>query len=160
MSGPMSYTKTGYSAEQIPDLTGKVAIVTGGNSGIGYETCLELARKNARVFMASRSKERATEAIEKIKAEIGKEVEFIQLDLQDLKQVKSAAEEFLNKGLPLSLLVNNAGSHTTLSTFHFLSESVYLGIMACPFAVTKDGIETQFGTNHVGHFVIVDTQVI
>jgi retinol dehydrogenase 12 len=105
----VGYKSPGFSAESIPDLTGKNVIVTGGNTGIGYETCVALARKNANVYMASRSKERALIAIEKIEKETGKKVEFLHLDLQDLKQVKSAADSFVKKGVPLNLLINNAG---------------------------------------------------
>ncbi|KAI8910347.1 hypothetical protein EDD86DRAFT_190325 [Gorgonomyces haynaldii] len=129
------------SVEAIPDLSGKTAIVTGGNTGIGYETCLALLNKNAKVYMASRSRQRATDAIERLEKATGKKCEFLELDLQDLKQVKGAAESFLKNGEKLDLLINNAG------------------IMACPFALTKDGIETQFGTNHVGHFLFTTTLI-
>ncbi|KAJ3254220.1 hypothetical protein HK103_007465 [Boothiomyces macroporosus] len=124
-----------FSAASIPTLNNLVYIVTGGNTGIGYITCLELARKGALVYMASRSRDRGMAAIEKIKKETGKNVEFLQLDLQDLKQVQQAAKDFLKLDKPVDCLVNNAG------------------IMACPFSLTKDGIESQFGTNHVGHFL-------
>ncbi|KAI8916401.1 hypothetical protein EDD86DRAFT_185437 [Gorgonomyces haynaldii] len=129
------------SASDIPDLSGKTAIVTGGNTGIGYETCLALLNKNAKVYMASRSRQRATDAIERLEKATGKKCEFLELDLQDLKQVKGAAESFLKKKEKVDILVNNAG------------------IMACPFALTKDGIETQFGTNHVGHFLFTTTLI-
>ena len=91
--------------------------------------------------MASRSQERAAEAIDRIKKETGKDVEFLKLDLQDLNQVKQAANEFLKKKLPLNILVNNAG------------------IMACPFALSKDGIETQLQTNHIGPFLFTTTLI-
>ncbi|KAL2918517.1 hypothetical protein HK105_201937 [Polyrhizophydium stewartii] len=136
---PTTYYKTGFAVDQLPDLTGKVAIVTGGNTGLGFETVVALANKGARVFMASRSEERARQAIERIKADTGKDVEFLRLDLQDINQAKAAADEFLAKKLPLNILVNNAG------------------IMACPFGLTKDGIESQIGTNHLGHFVFATT---
>lgn len=125
-----------YQLDKIPDLTGLTAIVTGGNAGIGYETCLALAKKNATVYMASRSKDRAEAAIALILKDTGKKVNFLSLDLQDLKQVKAASDSFLKLGIPLDILINNAG------------------IMACPFELTKDGIESQFATNHVGHFVL------
>jgi NAD(P)-dependent dehydrogenase (short-subunit alcohol dehydrogenase family) len=118
-------------------LTGYTAIVTGGNTGIGYETCLALAKKNATVYMASRSSEKAETAIDLIFKDTGKKVNFLSLDLQDLNQVKAAADNFLKLGVPLDILINNAG------------------IMFCPFELTKDGIESQFATNHVGHFVLV-----
>ncbi|KAJ8322902.1 hypothetical protein BDV3_006815 [Batrachochytrium dendrobatidis] len=143
MPSPFTYVKTGYSVDMIPDLTGKVAIVTGGNTGIGYETVHALAKAGAKVFMASRSEERAVEAIAKIHKDLGKNdmVEFLRLDLQDLKQTKTAALNFLAMSLPLDILVNNAG------------------IMACPFALTKDGIESQMGTNHLGHFLFTTTLI-
>ncbi|KAJ3273739.1 hypothetical protein HDV01_004018 [Terramyces sp. JEL0728] len=131
----MSSNPRNFTAAAIPALDNLVYVVTGGNTGIGYVTCRELARQGATVFMASRSKDRALEAIENIKKETGKTVEFLQLDLQDLKQVSGAAETFLKLNKPVDCLINNAG------------------IMACPFALTKDGLESQFGTNHVGHFL-------
>ncbi|RKO89695.1 hypothetical protein BDK51DRAFT_35306 [Blyttiomyces helicus] len=130
----------GFTRDAIPDLSGKVAIVTGANTGVGYATALELARKNATVFMACRSEERAAPAVEKVRAETGnKNVHFLKLDLQNLKQSREAAKGFLSLGLGLHILVNNAG------------------IMACPFALTSDGIESQFATNHLGHFVFTKT---
>ncbi|TPX30143.1 hypothetical protein SmJEL517_g06225 [Synchytrium microbalum] len=119
---------------------GKVVIITGANAGLGYHTALEIARKGGHVFMACRSRERAEKAIAEIKkAAPTANVEFLELDLQDINQTKKAGEAWLKKGLPLHVLVNNAG------------------IMACPFALTKDGIETQFGTNHIGHFAFTKT---
>ena len=87
--------------------------MTGGNTGVGYQTCLELARKGARVYMASRSEDRANEAIASIKKELGDSalIEFLKLDLMDLKQVKASAEEWLKKGLSLNILINNAGTY-------------------------------------------------
>jgi len=118
------------------DLTGKNAIVTGGAGGIGVETCRALALQRARVFVAARSKERATPIIEEIKASTkNDQVEFLELDLGSLKSAKKAAEEFLAKKIPLHILINNAG------------------IMAGPEKKTEDGIEEQFGTNHLAHFL-------
>ncbi|KAJ3290679.1 Retinol dehydrogenase 14 [Borealophlyctis nickersoniae] len=131
--------QTGFTADGIPDLTGKVAFITGGNTGLGYKTALELARRNAKVYIACRNPALAHEAAEKIKVETGTSVETVQMDLGDLKGVKKAAEEFMKKETQLHILINNAG------------------IMACPFALTSDGIETQFGVNHVGHFVLTTT---
>ncbi|RKO89694.1 hypothetical protein BDK51DRAFT_25331, partial [Blyttiomyces helicus] len=137
---PSTNFPTGFTRDAIPDLSGKVAIVTGANTGVGYATALELARKNATVFMACRSEERAAPAVEKVRAETGnKNVHFLKLDLQNLKQSREAAKGFLAKGLGLHILVNNAG------------------IMACPFALTSDGVESQFATNHLGHFVFTKT---
>ncbi|KAF9148837.1 hypothetical protein BG015_009414 [Linnemannia schmuckeri] len=136
-------TPNGYSHNKIPDLTGKVAIVTGANSGLGYATTVALAAHGARVFLACRSKERAQEAIENARAEIKAkypnaptpQLEFLELDLNDMTKSSQAAQDFLKKGLPLHILINNSG------------------IMNCPFALSADGIETQFAVNHMGHFV-------
>ncbi|CAG8555147.1 6151_t:CDS:2 [Funneliformis caledonium] len=134
------FAKKHFTTEKIPDLTGKVAIVTGGNTGIGYITARELARKNAHVFIASRNKERGEGAVEKIRKETGNnQVEYLYLDLVNLKNVKKSAENFLSKNLPLHLLINNAG------------------IMATPWSLTEDGISDQFGVNHVGHFLFTMT---
>ncbi|KAF0458832.1 NADP-binding protein [Gigaspora margarita] len=125
-----------FTLRDIPDLNGKVAIVTGGNCGIGYVTARELALHQAHVFIASRNEESANSAIERIKNETkNNNVEFLHLDLVDLKSVKLSAENFLNRGLPLHILINNAA------------------IMATPWALTQDGIQDQFGVNYVGHFL-------
>ncbi|KAJ3122127.1 hypothetical protein HK098_003106 [Nowakowskiella sp. JEL0407] len=125
-----------FSTSKIPDLTGKVAIVTGGNTGLGFATVTELARKNAKVYLAARTPARAEAAIAKIKESIpAANIEFLELNLADLKQVKKAAENFLANGDRLDILINNAG------------------IMACPFELTVDGHESQFATNHLGHFL-------
>ncbi|EPZ37027.1 NAD(P)-binding protein [Rozella allomycis CSF55] len=128
-------TKQSFCFDDIPDLSGKVAIVTGGNTGIGFVTVRELARKNCHVFLGSRSKEKADIAIQKIKEVIpNANVEFLGMDLLSLESVDAAVHDFKAKGLPLHILINNAG------------------IMACPFSLSKDGIESQFATNHVAHF--------
>ncbi|TPX39914.1 hypothetical protein SeMB42_g02195 [Synchytrium endobioticum] len=126
-----------FSNTNIPDMSDKVVIVTGANSGLGYHTALEIARKGGHVFLACRSKERADNAIADIKVKVpNAKLEFMELDLQDIKQVKCAAENWLSIGLPLHVLVNNAG------------------VMATPFGLTKQGLESQFGTNHIGHFTL------
>ncbi|KAG0348398.1 hypothetical protein BC939DRAFT_403561 [Gamsiella multidivaricata] len=137
------FTPNRYSNDLIPDQTGKVAIVTGANTGLGYATMVALAGHGAHVFLACRSEERALHAVEKAKQEIKEKyprapapnLEFLELDLNDMSKCKKAANEFLNKGLPLHLLVNNSG------------------IMTTPFALSADGIEQQFAVNHMGHFV-------
>lgn len=126
-----------FTEEQIPDQSGKVVIVTGGNSGIGRETCKVLLGKGAKVYLAARSREKAEEAINDIKKITAKEdIHFLPMDLQDLQSVKAAVEAFLQQESRLDLLYNNAG------------------IMASPYSVTKDGYEAQFGTNVVGHFAL------
>ena len=135
LHGTIPSNPTKFTAECIPDQKGKIAIVTGGNAGIGYETVLHLAKKNAKVYMASRSAAKAEKAIAQIKQqEPLANVEFLALDLQDLSSVKKAAAEFSLKETQLDLLINNAG------------------IANVPFALSKDGIESQFATNHLGHF--------
>ena len=125
-----------FTTDSIPDLDGKTFIVTGGNSGIGFKTVLHLALNGAHVYLAARSEKRAQEALDKLKVEAPTaKITFLKLDLQDLKQVKQAAQEFLDKESVLDCLINNAG------------------IMASPFELSKDGIELQFATNHLGHFL-------
>ncbi|KAI8803534.1 hypothetical protein BJ742DRAFT_496882 [Cladochytrium replicatum] len=129
-----------FTTDRIPDLSGKTAIVTGGNTGIGLETVKHLASRNAKVYLAARSKARAQEAIESIRADLpSANVEFLELDLADIRQTKEAALKFIEKKEPLHILINNAG------------------IFMTPFELTKDGIETQFAINHLGHFVFTTT---
>lgn len=136
-----SFFSRRYSYDKIPDQTGKVAIVTGANTGLGYATTVALAARGAHVFLACRSKERALGAIERAQKEIKEKhpqapvpkLEFLQLDLNSIKKSQQAADEFLSKGLPLHILVNNSG------------------IMMTPFELSEDGIEQQFAVNHVGY---------
>ncbi|MGO9708761.1 MAG: SDR family oxidoreductase [Polyangiaceae bacterium] len=115
------------------DLAGKNVIVTGANTGIGRVTAVELARKKARVFLACRSEERTRPVLEEIAA-IGGNAELLKLDLADLASVRAAADSFLKRGEPLSVLVNNAG-------------------LAGTHGLTKDGFEITFGTNHLGPYL-------
>ncbi|KAF5343488.1 hypothetical protein D9758_015647 [Tetrapyrgos nigripes] len=127
--------KATWSTAQIPDLSGKVMIVTGGNTGIGKDTIEALLEHNAKVYMASRNTEKAMAAIEDLKTKTGKEALFLKLDLADLKSVKAAAEEFMSKEKELHVLFNNGG------------------VMFCPMEmVTAQGYDLQFGTNVLGHF--------
>ena len=124
---------SGWSATDIPDQQGRTAVVTGANTGIGYVTARELARAGAHVVLACRSEPRGTAALDRLTAEVpGARAEFAPLDLGDLASVRAFAEARQDR--PLDLLVNNAG------------------VMALPFGRTADGFETQFGTNHLGHF--------
>lgn len=117
------------------DLTGRMAIVTGGAAGIGRETVRALAAAGADVMIAARNTEAAASAAEEINAIIGAErVTFDRLELDELSSVSAFAERWGTR--PLSLLINNAG------------------VMACPQGQTRDGFETQFGTNHLGHFLL------
>ncbi|TDL27094.1 NAD-binding protein [Rickenella mellea] len=127
--------KSKFNVEDIPDLTGKIVIVTGGNTGVGKETIKALLQHNAKVYMASRSKEKAEEAIADLKEDTGKDAIFLQLDLASLDAVKKATEEFASKETKLHILFNNGG------------------VMFPPVKeVTTDGYDLQFGTNVIGHF--------
>ncbi|MBW0514928.1 hypothetical protein O181_054643 [Austropuccinia psidii MF-1] len=123
-----------WSLQDIPDQTAKVAIVTGGNSGLGFITCLELARHHAKVYMASRNKLKAQDAIQKIKNQIHyAQVDYLELDLTNLASCKKAAHEFLKLENRLDILINNAG------------------VMSTPYKLSQDGIEIQ-ACNGLGHF--------
>jgi NAD(P)-dependent dehydrogenase (short-subunit alcohol dehydrogenase family) len=124
-----------WTAADIPDQTGRRAIVTGANSGLGLETARELARAGADVVLACRNVAKGEEAAASIQGDAaGASVEVRALDLGDLSSVRAFAKGFGNG--PLDLLVNNAG------------------IMAPPRGETVDGFETQIGTNHLGHFAL------
>jgi NAD(P)-dependent dehydrogenase (short-subunit alcohol dehydrogenase family) len=128
---------THWTAENIPDLTGKVAIVTGANSGIGYEMARALVRKQATVILACRNKDKGEAAVRQIAQEYpAARAELTPLDLSDLAAVRRFAAEFARHYQRLDLLINNAG------------------IMEIPFGKTADGFELQFGTNHLGHFAL------
>jgi NAD(P)-dependent dehydrogenase (short-subunit alcohol dehydrogenase family) len=128
----------GWTASDIPDQSGRTVLVTGGNSGLGYQTVLQLARKGARVLLAARDLTRGQAALDRLKAEApGSQVELAQLDLADLTRVERFSAEFVASGQDLDVLVNNAG------------------VMAIPHReTTAQGFERQFGTNHLGHFAL------
>jgi NAD(P)-dependent dehydrogenase (short-subunit alcohol dehydrogenase family) len=126
-----------WTAENIPDQTGRVAIVTGANSGIGYETARALADKGATVIMACRNQGKGEAAAQGCRDEKPKgAVEMMHLDLGDLDSVRAFADEFKQQYDRLDLLINNAG------------------IMHPPFGKTRQDFETQFGVNHLGHFAL------
>jgi len=128
----------GWTADDIPDQSGTTVLVTGGNSGLGYETVLQLARKGARVLVAARDRARGTAALERLGAEApGSQAELAQIDLADLTSVERFADGFLAGDQELDVLINNAG------------------VMAIPHReTTAQGYERQFGTNHLGHFAL------
>jgi NAD(P)-dependent dehydrogenase (short-subunit alcohol dehydrogenase family) len=126
-----------WTTDQIPDLTGKVIIVTGGNSGLGYESVKAFAEKGATVIMASRSLDKAEAAKKEILGHAPKgKIIVMQLDLMDLKSIKTFAQEFKTKYNRVDVLLNNAG------------------IMMTPYSLTENGFESQFGTNHLSHFAL------
>ncbi|WP_320782607.1 oxidoreductase [Streptomyces sp. CRN 30] len=127
----------GWNTGDIPDQTGRTAVVTGANSGIGYVTARELARRGARVVLACRSEARGTEAGDRLAREVpGARAEFVRLDLGDLNSVREFAAGCRKQYERIDLLVNNAG------------------VMALPRGRTADGYETQFAVNHLGHFAL------
>eukprot|EP00242_Pyramimonas_sp_CCMP2087_P010791 CAMPEP_0198199834 /NCGR_PEP_ID=MMETSP1445-20131203/2978_1 /TAXON_ID=36898 /ORGANISM="Pyramimonas sp., Strain CCMP2087" /LENGTH=338 /DNA_ID=CAMNT_0043869735 /DNA_START=135 /DNA_END=1148 /DNA_ORIENTATION=+ len=116
--------------------SGKIALVTGANTGMGKYTSEMLAREGYEVLLACRDKEKGTAAAMEIAAATGGTARFVQLDLSSLESVNSCCKKLLAEGRPISRLVNNAG------------------IMACPAWTTQDGFESQMGTNHLGHFAL------
>src|SRR5580693_2780259 len=129
--------KKAWTADDIPDLSGKTIVVTGGNSGIGYEAALEFARKRAEVILACRDLGKARTAAAQIGASApGAKVEVMELDLSNLASVRGFSDAFHLQHPALHVLCNNAG------------------VMAIPYRKTADGFEMQFGTNHLGHFAL------
>jgi NAD(P)-dependent dehydrogenase (short-subunit alcohol dehydrogenase family) len=123
------------------NLRGKRILVTGASAGIGVETARSLAAHGAHVVGAARDLDkarRATDEVRKDAAAGGGSFELIELDLASLKTVRASADGLLAKGEPFDVIIANAG------------------VMATPFSLTMDGFETQFGTNHLGHFVFVN----
>lgn len=130
-------SKNNWTAENIPDQKGRIAIVTGSSSGIGYEAAKVLANKNAKVIIAVRNLTKGELAKSNILGQNKSvDVEVMKIDLSDLASVKSFAEEYKNKYKKLDLLINNAG------------------VMIPPYSKTINGFELQMGTNHFGHFAL------
>lgn len=128
---------TNWTTENIPNQKGKVVIVTGSSSGIGYETARILANKDATVIIAVRNLEKGKTAAEKIEQDYKEaNLHILELDLADLESVKNFADTFKQEYSQLDLLINNAG------------------VMIPPYTKTNDGFELQFGTNHLGHFAL------
>lgn len=126
-----------WTKENIPDQTGKIAIVTGANTGIGYQTALALYQAGAHVAIISRSLENASEALKSMEATAGKgSLETGVLNLASLNDIKNFADKFKKEHKKLDILINNAG------------------VMTPPAAKTDDGFELQFGVNFLGHFAL------
>ena len=128
---------TPWTESDIPDLSGRIALVTGANSGIGFDAARALAQHGAHVVMACRTRAKAEAAHDTIVAlRPSGSISILDLDLTDLDSVRRAAKTFLTDHPRLDLLINNAG------------------VMAVPKQKTVDGFEMQFGTNHLGHFAL------
>jgi NAD(P)-dependent dehydrogenase (short-subunit alcohol dehydrogenase family) len=127
-----------WTAKQIPSQSGRTALVTGANSGIGYQAALELARHGAHVLLGCRNEAKGRAALERLLREAsGASVELVELDMASLASIRRFAAAFAARGIALDLLINNAG------------------VMALPTReLTEDGFERQFGTNHLGHFAL------
>ena len=126
-----------WGVADIPDMSGRTAVVTGANGGLGLETARALAGAGAEVVLAARNQQRAAEAMESIGASApGASLALVELDLGSLESVRRAAEEILGANETIDVLVNNAG------------------VMGIPEQKTADGFEMQFGVDHLGHFAL------
>jgi len=124
-----------WSTDQIPDMSGKVVLITGANAGLGKETARVLLEKNAKVYVAARNADKAQQTLQELKEQTGREAHLLMLDLANLGKIKVAAEEFMSKETELHVLFNNAG------------------LMAPPIdMVTDDGYDMQWGVHVLGHF--------
>jgi NAD(P)-dependent dehydrogenase (short-subunit alcohol dehydrogenase family) len=126
-----------WTTADIPDQTGRTAIITGANTGLGYETAVALAGQGARVVLAVRNLDKGKQAATRIaEAHPGATVELQELDLTSLASIRAATEQLRADHDRIDLLINNAG------------------VMWTPKSTTADGFELQFGTNHLGHFAL------
>lgn len=126
-----------WTAENIPDQSGKIIIITGANNGLGFVDAKELSGKGAQVIMACRNLEKANDAKEKIlEKHPGASLDIMELNLADFDSIKKFAAGFSQKYQKLDVLINNAG------------------VMMPPYQKTKQGFELQFGTNYLGHFML------
>ena len=126
-----------FNPTSLPDLSGKVYIVTGGNAGIGYETIVHLVRHNAKVYMGCRSPQKGSAAVQAIQKLVpGADVQLLILDHMNLASIVAGTKDFTSKETTLNGLVNNAG------------------IMAVPFETSKDGYESQWQTNYLSHALL------
>ncbi len=128
-----------WTTADIPDQTGRTAVITGANTGLGYETAAALAAKGAQVVIAVRNLDKGEQAARGIvQAHPGATVTVQELDLSSLESVRAAADKLRSTHDSIDLLINNAG------------------VMFTPKSTTKDGFEMQFGTNHLGHFAFTN----
>ena len=127
----------GPRCQSTRSLKGKTVVITGGNTGIGKETAVDLAARGARVIIGCRNLEKGRKALKEIQEQSGNENIFLEkLDLASLESVRTFADKVVNSEPRLDILINNAG------------------VMACPYQKTEDGFEMQFGVNHLGHFLL------
>lgn len=135
----VSFYSTAEEVTEGINASGLTAIVTGASSGIGTETARVLALRGAHVVLAVRNVDAGNTVKESIIKETGNtKVDVLELDLSSLSSVRNFVSNFKSLNLPVNILVNNAG------------------IMACPFQLSQDGIEMQFATNHIGHFLLTN----
>lgn len=126
-----------WTSDNIPDQSGRVALITGANSGIGFQTAMMLAKKQAEVVLACRNMDEGKQAMQKINLHCtGAKTSLVKLDLADLHSIAECAQHVQDTFPQLDLLINNAG------------------VMVPPLTRTKQGYELQFGTNHLGHFAL------
>ncbi len=140
MAGTFGATSTTDEVLEGIDLSGKRVLVTGVSAGLGVETARTLAAHGAQVVGAARDLNKAKGATEQVRAQAanGGGLELVELDLASLASVRACADALVSVGKPFDLIIANAG------------------VMACPKSQTSDGFETQFGTNHLGHFVLAN----
>ena len=124
-----------WTPDRLPDLKGRVFVITGGNSGIGLEAAIMLARAGGSVTLACRNPEKAAVAAKRVEREVGAEPGVVILDLASMASIRRAAEEVRERHPKIDGLINNAG------------------IMQTPQLKTEDGFELQLGSNHLGHFL-------
>ena len=130
-------TANEWIEQKVPDLTGKTIIITGANSGLGFEVTKAFASKGAQVVMACRNAQKAEEAkSEVLKLHPKASLDVLALNLASLKSIQEFAEAVIQKYPAIHILCNNAG------------------VMALPYRQTEDGFEMQIGTNHLGHFAL------
>jgi NAD(P)-dependent dehydrogenase (short-subunit alcohol dehydrogenase family) len=126
-----------WNLSRIGDQTGKIVVITGANSGIGFEAARALAGNGAVVIFASRNTQKAETAMSRVREEFPEaEIEFIPLNLGSLSSIREFADQFSARYDRLDVLLNNAG------------------IMMVPYGITEDGLEQQMGINHFGHFAL------
>jgi NAD(P)-dependent dehydrogenase (short-subunit alcohol dehydrogenase family) len=133
----MSVRQGPWTAADVPGQSGRIAVVTGANSGIGFEAAAVLARRGAHTVLACRDAGKAEDAVARLSAAVPEaSVSVVPLDLASLESVRAAADQILAAHDRIDLLINNAG------------------LMWPPYGKTTDGFELQFGTNHLGHFAL------